>query len=325
MSALTPEMGPPVLVSLADVRAAAERIAAQVHRTPTLSSTSLTQMLGCRLAFKAELFQRTGSFKARGVLNRLRTVPAEALARGLITLSAGNHGAALAWAARVNRTRATIVMPATAVPSKIEAVRAYGGEPVLTSGNLLEECRRLERERGLTLVHPFDDPMVIAGQGTVGLELMEQVPDADLVIVPVGGGGLIAGIAAAVKRLRPATRVVGVEPSAADVMSRSLALGRPTHLEGQQTIADGLAAPFAGDLTFAHVRALVDSVVRVEEEHIVAALRLILQRLKLAAEPAGAAALAAITAGAVALERDMSVVCVLSGGNVDPNVLKRIL
>jgi threonine dehydratase len=325
MPAVTPEIDPPPLVSLDDVRAAARRIAGQVHRTPTLSSTSLAEMLGCRLAFKAELFQRTGSFKARGVLNRLLTLPAEALARGLLTLSAGNHGAALAWAARVNRTRATVVMPATAVPSKIEAVRAYGGEPVLTSGNLLEGCRRLERERGMTLVHPFDDPMVIAGQGTVGLELMEQVPDADLVIVPVGGGGLIAGIAAAVKRLRPATRVVGVEPSGADVMSQSLALGRPTHLEGQQTIADGLAAPFAGDLTFAHVRALVDSMVRVEEGDIIAALRLILQRLKLAAEPAGAAALAAIMTGALTPERDMSVVCVLSGGNADPNVLKRIL
>lgn len=325
MPALTPAIGPPLLVSLDDIRAAAQRTSNHVHRTPVLWSTSLGERLGCRLAFKAELFQRTGSFKVRGVLNRLLTLPAEALGRGLITLSAGNHGAALAWAARANHTRATVVMPATAVPSKVEAVRAYGGEPVLTSGNLLAECQRLERERGLTLVHPFDDPMVIAGQGTVGLELMEQVPDPDLVVVPVGGGGLIAGIAAAVKRLRPASRVVGVEPSAADVMSRSLALGRPTRLDGQQTIADGLAAPFAGELTYAHVRALADSVVRVEEQHIIAALRLILQRLKLAVEPAGAAALAALLAGAVAVERDMSVVCILSGGNMDPEVLKRIL
>lgn len=317
-------MGSP-LISLDDIRTAQGRIASRVHRTPTLSSESLTAMLGYRLSFKAELFQRTGSFKVRGVLNRLCTLPAEALAHGLITLSAGNHGAALAWAATASGTRAMVVMPATAVPSKVDAVRAYGGEPVLTPGNLLGECQRLERERGLTLVHPFDDPVIIAGQGTLGLEILDDVPDADVVIVPVGGGGLISGVAAAVKQMRPATRLVGVEPSGADVMSRSLAAGSPAHLDGQHTIADGLAAPFAGALTFAHVRQFVDTIVRVEDADIIRALGLILQRLKLAAEPAGAAALAAVLTGAANIERDARVVCVISGGNMDPGVLKRIL
>jgi threonine dehydratase len=315
----------PALVPLGEIRAASQRIAGRVHHTPTLTSESLSEAVKCQLSCKAELFQRTGSFKVRGVLNRLLTLPEDSLRKGLITLSAGNHGAALAWAARASGTRATVVMPDSAVPSKVEAVRAYGGDPVLVPGNLLEECQRLERERGLTLVHPFDDPMVIAGQGTVGLELLDDSPNPDVVIVPIGGGGLIAGVAAAVKSMRPATRVIGVEPAGADVMTRSLEAGHPTRLDRQQTIADGLAAPFAGRLTFAHVRDLVDQVVRVEDEDIVAALRLILQRMKLIVEPAGAASLAALLTGSVSVEPGARVVCVLSGGNVDPGVLRRIL
>ena len=324
ISGTVAQPGPP-LVTLDDVHAAERRIKTRVHRTPILSSATVAAAVRCRLAFKAELFQRTGSFKVRGVLNRLLTLPAEALRQGLVTLSAGNHGAALAWAASAAGTRATVVMPATAVPSKVAAVRAYGGEPVLTDGNLLERCEALQRDRGLMLIHPFDDPMIIAGHATLGLELLEDLPDIDIVVVPVGGGGLISGVAVAVKHQRPGTRVIGVEPTGADVMCRSLAAGSPQRLDRPQTVADGLAAPFAGALTFAHVRALVDAVVRVEDEAIIHALRLVLERLKLAVEPAGAAALAALLTGAASVEPGARVVCVLSGGNMDPGVLKRLL
>jgi threonine dehydratase len=313
------------LVALADIQAARHRIGPRVHRTPVHSASSLGGMLGVSLSLKAELFQKTGSFKARGAVNAVLSLAPEDLARGLITLSAGNHGAALAWAARTAGTRATVVMPATAVPSKVEAVRAYGGEAILTGGNLLEECAALQAERGLTLVHPFDDPHIIAGQGTVGLEILEDVPDCAVIVVPVGGGGLISGIAAAIKRLRPDVAIIGVEPAGADVMSRSLREGRPVRMDRPRSVADGLAAPFAGDLTFGHVRRLVDRVVVVPDETITRALRLLFERAKLLAEPAGAAALAALLQGGLDLAPGSAVVCVVSGGNADPGVLRDLL
>jgi threonine dehydratase len=216
-------------------------------------------------------------------------------------------------------------MPATAVQSKIAAIKEYGGEVVQTDGNLLEECHRIRAARGLTLVHPFDDPAIIAGQGTMGLEILEDVPEADAVVVPIGGGGLIAGIAAAIKHCRPDTKVIGVEPVGSDVMTRSLKAGKPVRMERSSTVADGLAAPFAGELTLPHVQSFVDQVVLVEDDAILKALRLILERAKLAPEPAGAAAYAALLARAAPVEPRSHVVCVVSGGNVDPAVLRRVL
>jgi threonine dehydratase len=282
-------------------------------------------MLGLRLYLKAELFQRTGSFKVRGVFNKLLTLPRDDGRDGLVSLSAGNHAAALAYGAATVGARATIVMPRTAVRSKIEATRAYGGDVVLTDGPLVDAVHDLMASRRLTLVHPFDDMAIMAGQGTVGLELVEDVPDLDAVIVPVGGGGLISGIAAAVKSARPNVRVIGVEATGADGVTRGLAAGHPVTLDRVTTIADGLAAPFAGEHTLRHIRQLVDDIVLVADEDIVAALRLIMQRCKLAAEPSGAAALAALLSKAVSLPRASVVACVVSGGNVDLDTLKRIL
>jgi threonine dehydratase len=313
------------LVTRADVEAARARVGTRVHRTPTLSATGLGEKVGVRLALKAELFQKTGSFKVRGVFNRGLLLSVQERERGFVSCSAGNHAAALAFVARELGTRAAIVMPERAVPTKIEATRAYGGEVVLTSGNVLEEARAIEQARGMTFVHPFDDLAVIAGHGVVGLEIIEDVPDVDVVIVPIGGGGLVSGIAAAVKGARPAARVIGVEPQAADVMTQSLAKGAPMHIPYPQTIADGLAAPFTGAHNLRHVQAFVDEVVRVSEDGIAEALRLIVQRAKLAAEPSGAAAYAALMAGAVAVPSGARVVCVVSGGNADPAVLRRIL
>jgi threonine dehydratase len=314
-----------MLLELADLERARARTGDRVHVTPMLSSATIGDELGVRLHLKAELFQKTGSFKPRGVFSKLLSMDPADLARGLVSLSAGNHAAALAYGATAAGARATIVMPASAMPSKVAATRRYGGEVVQTDGSLLDTCLELQRERDLTLVHPFDDLAVMAGQGAVGLEILEQVPEPDLVIVPVGGGGLISGVAAAVKLQRPATRVVGVEPTGADAMSRSLEQGVPAHLDKVETIADGLAPPFAGEHTLRHVQAFVDEVVRVTDEEIAGAVRVLVRRCKLAAEPSGAASLAALLSGKVRPAAGSTVVCIVSGGNAEPDVLRQLL
>jgi threonine dehydratase len=317
--------GPGVLLEPEDVEQARARIDGRVHVTPTMSVTTLGDELGVRLHLKAELFQKTGSFKPRGVFNKLLSMSRADLSRGLVSMSAGNHAAALAYGATAVGARATIVMPATAMPSKVEATKRYGGEVVQTEGSVLDACLALQRERDLTLVHPFDDLAIMAGQGTVGLELLQQVPNADMVVVPVGGGGLISGIAVAVKLQRPSIRVVGVEPHGADAMSRSLERGAPVHLERVDTIADGLAPPFAGEHTLRHVEHFVDEMVRVADSEIVDALRVLIQHAKLAAEPSGGASLAALLSGRASPAAGSTVVCVISGGNVAPDVLKNLL
>ena len=314
-----------MLLGLEDIQRAQARIGGRVRVTPVMSSATIGDELGVRLALKAELFQKTGSFKPRGVFNKLLSMDPADRSRGLVSLSAGNHAAALAYGAAAAGATATIVMPAGAMPSKVEATRRYGGEVVQTDGSLLDTCLALQRERDLTMVHPFDDLAVMAGQGTVGLELLEQVPDAGMVVVPVGGGGLISGIAAAVKLQHASVRLVGVEPEGADAMSRSLEQGAPAHLEKVDTIADGLAPPFAGEHTFRHVQQFVDEIVRVTDSEIIDALQVLLQRCKLAAEPAGAASLAALLAGKISPAAGSTVVCVISGGNIGLNVLKQML
>lgn len=314
-----------MLLELEDIQRARARIEGRVQVTPMMSSTTLGDRLMVRLHLKAELFQKTGSFKPRGVFNKLLSMDPADLSRGLVSLSAGNHAAALAYGAAAVGAKATIVMPASAMPSKVEATRRYGGEVVQTEGSLLDACQALQRERDLTLVHPFDDPAIVAGQGTVGLELLGQVPSVDMVVVPVGGGGLIAGTAAAVKLQHPSVRVVGVEPEGADAMSRSLEQGAPAHLERVDTIADGLAPPFAGEHTFRHVQRFVDEMVRVTDGEILDALRALIQRCKLAAEPSGAASLAALLSGRVVPKAGSTVVCVISGGNLGLDLLKQLL
>jgi threonine dehydratase len=309
-----------------DVRAARERIADLVHRTPTLRSRSLGDELGgIELHLKAELFQRTGSFKPRGVANKLRSLSDEEKARGFVAISRGNHAQALAYAASAIGTGATIVMASDAVPAKVNATRAYGGEVVLTDGDIWEHCQRLMDERGLTLVHPFDDDTVMAGQGTIGLELLEDVPTLETVVVPIGGGGLIAGIATAIKDARPEVRIVGVEAEASDAMARALAAGTSVQIGNRRTIADGINAPYAGERCLPIVQRHVGEVVTVSEDEIVAGLRLLLERSKLAAEPAAATPVAALLAGRVRTQPGERVVCVVSGGNLDLGTLKSVL
>jgi threonine dehydratase len=314
-------------IDLADIVAAQQRIAGVLYRTPLVTSPWLSRLIGGSLALKAEMLQITGSFKPRGALNRLTTLTAAEKARGVITISAGNHGAGLAYAGALLGVKATVVMPAAAATAKIEATRRYGGEVVLhgTSQDLLSKCQELQRAENLVFVHPFDDPLVIAGQGTIGLELVEEMPELDLVIVPVGGGGLISGIATALKATHPKTRIVGVEPVGAAAMTRSLAQGAVAHLEQTSTIADGLAAPFAGEHTLAHVQRYVDEIVVVTDDEIADAVRLILEQCKLLAEPAGAAGVAALLAQKVAAPPGAHVACILSGGNMDGTRLKDLL
>lgn len=316
------------MVTLDGIEAARERIAPHLHRTPLLSARRVGEAAGLNgLLVKAEILQKTGSFKARGALNHLLTLGEEGRRRGVVTISAGNHAAALAWAASVAGVSCTVVMPGNASRSKAAAAAGYGAEVVLhgTVFEAFERARELERSRGLTFVHPFDDPAVIAGQGTVGLEIAEDAPGPGTVVVPVGGGGLIAGVAAALRGLDPTWRVVGVEPEGACAMSRSVAAGRPVRLEAVDTIADGLAAPMAGELPFAHVAEQVDAMVTVPDSAIRKAVALLLSSTKLLVEPAGAAGVAALLEGVVPGVDGGPVIAVLCGGNVDLPTLARLV
>jgi threonine dehydratase len=268
---------------------------------------------------KAELFQKTGSFKVRGLLHKVLLLTPEERMLGVITVSAGNAAGALAWAAQTAGVPATVVMATTAVPAKIEAARAYGAEVVLVEGDLIAAYESTRDERGLTGVHPFDDLDVIAGHGSLGVELVEDRPDLDTVLVPVGGGGLISGVALAVRLLLPSARIIGIEPETADVVSRSLASGNAEKLPTARSVADGLAAPVCGTHNLAVIQQYVDEVVRVSDAAIVEATRLVMSRTKLALEPAAAAPFAALLEGKVTL-RGLTA-GVVSGGNLDVSKL----
>lgn len=315
------------MVTFDDVLAAQAAIAGRVHRTPIFGSDTLGRRIGGRVILKAECLQKTGSFKPRGVLNKLRTLSAEEKARGLITISAGNHAQALAWGAQQIGAACTVVMPAHASRSKADAAAAYGANVVL-HGSMPEAFAKVDElrvEKNLTLVHPFDDPLIIAGQGTVGAEIVEQAPDVTKVVVPIGGGGLIGGVAFAVKHLKPNVKVYGVEPEGASAMSQSRAAGRPVRIDRVETIADGLSAPYASELTLALNQRYVEDVIVLTDDQIVEATRLLLERSKLLAEPAGAAGVAALLWGKIPIEPDDVIVAVVSGGNIDLDRLRTIL
>jgi threonine dehydratase len=317
----------PNTISLDTVLAARETIAGRLHRTPSFSSATLSELTGARVHLKAELFQRTGSFKPRGVLNKLAALTAEERAQGVIGISAGNHAQALAYGAREAGLSVLVVMWADANPAKIAAAQAYGAEVDLVAPGPTEAFDRLHEliaETGRTLVHPFDDPLVIAGQGTVGLEIVEDVAEVDVVVVPVGGGGLISGIATAVKGLRPQARIVAVEPELSPALHEALKAGRPVPVQ-PRSIADGLGAPFAGDHAVRVCTAVGVESVLVSEEEIEEGFRFVYRRAKLACEPAGAATTAALLAGKVAVSPGNTVVAVVSGGNAAPETASAIL
>ena len=313
------------LLGAGDFDRAAARIGPLVEHTPLRECATLSDRLRARVLVKAENLQHTGSFKIRGVLNALLTCREQGdLPAGIATYSAGNHAAAVSYATTRLGIPAVVCMPPAAVASKVAAVRRYGGEIVFTD-DLVGACGEVIAERGYRLLHPFDDRTVIAGHGTVGLEILTDSPAPDLVLVPVGGGGLISGVATAIKTRSPGTRVVGVEPLGANAMSYALRRDAPEPLpQRPKSIADGLTAPFAGRHTLAHVKAFVDDVIELDDQPIVDAWWPLMDATKLLLEPSAVVGLAAILDGAVSYDEGSTIVLVLSGGNTGPENLRRL-
>ena len=327
---------PDPFVSLEQIRAARERITGRVHRTLMLSSATAAGLARAatgarlrddRLFVKSEHLQKTGSFKPRAALSKLTSLMQAERAAGVITLSAGNAAQAYAWAGREEGVAVTVTMPAGAVRSKVDASLEYGAEVVLHGEHVGETLARLQElvaERGLTLVHPFDDREVIAGNGSVGLEILDDLPDVDLVVVGIGGGGLISGVATALKELRPGVRVIGVEPVGSEAMSLAMKAGEVVRV-APVSVADGLGAPFAGEWTLPICQRYLDDIVLIDDAMILRGMRFAAERMKQVLEPAGAAALAAVIHGRIPI-RDGERVCVVaSGGNVEISRLGEFL
>jgi threonine dehydratase len=316
------------MFGLSDIRAAQQRIKGRVHRTPLLSATALGERAGVKLFLKCESFQKTGSFKARGALNKVLSLTSGEKAKGIVTVSAGNHAQAVAWAARSVDAPCVVVMPSGAPRSKVEAVRGYGAEIVFHDDRhtLFDKLAEVRDARGLTFVHPFDDPVVLAGAGTAGLEIVEELPEVDIVLVPVGGGGLLGGVATAVKSVRPATRVVALELAAGPGLGPAVAAGKPVPVPRPAgTLADGMTPPFVGALPLEIVTRLHVEIETVTEDEIAGAMRALMSRAKLVAEGSGAAATAGLLSGRVKARPGSTVAVLVSGGNVDPERLGEVL
>jgi threonine dehydratase len=308
------------LIELADIQSAAERIRGRVHRTPLLSAATIGERAGVRLHLKCENLQKTGSFKPRGALNKVLSLSPAERAKGLITVSAGNHAQAVAWAARAVSVPCAVVMPEDAPRSKLDAVRGYGADVILHAdrATLFDRLHEEQAARGSTFVHPFDDPVGLAGAGTTGLEIAEDLPEVDVVIVPVGGGGLMCGVVCAIKALRPEIRTIAVELEAGPGLRPALDAGKPVPVpRPAHTLADGMTPPFVGAIPLLAARRFVDEIVTVTEEEIVNAMEVLLTRAKLYVEGSGAAATAALLGGKASVPDGARVVAIVSGGNVD--------
>ena len=315
-------------ITLNDIRAARETVRDVITLTPMLRDETLSKDLNVPVFLKAECLQRSGSFKVRGAFNKISSLTSEERARGVIAPSAGNHAQGVALAASVYGVQATIVMPSFAPLTKVEATRGYGATVILegaTFDDAAHYARVLATEQGLTFVHAFNDEKIMAGQGTIGLEVLEALPNVTVLIVPIGGGGLIAGIATAVKALNPSVRIIGVQAAGCSAVKPSLAAGMPVAVAAAQTIADGIAVKRPGELTLPIIQALVDEVLEVTDDEIARAIVHCSQRAKLVVEGAGAAGLAALIAGKIKLEPTDTVCALLCGGNIDGNLLSRVI
>jgi len=316
---------PPLPLGREVFEAAYARVAPHVHHTPLLASSTLAALTGFDVRLKAEVFQRTGSYKIRGPLNKFPQLTEEERRRGVVCSSAGNHAQCVALAARIMGMQAVVVMAENATPSKVAATRGYGAE-VVQYGTIWDEAdqraRQLVRERGLTYIHPFDDLQLIGGQGTLGLEIVRDWPEVDVIVVPIGGGGLISGVAMAVKSVKPAVRIVGVESSGAPGMRDSVAAGRVVTLDRVDCVIDGLRVKRVGETTFEVVRRFVDDIVTLPDEQIFEAMLWVMARAKLVVEGAAAAPVAALLHGLVQAPAGARVACVLSGGNVNLDQLR---
>ena len=315
-------------VTLADIQAARERLGTAVYRTPCARSETLSRVTGQNVFLKLENLQMTGSFKERGALNRIATLTPEQARRGVVAASAGNHAQGVAYHATQRGIRSVIVMPLATPLVKVQATRGFGAEVVLHGANYDEACieaTRLCEAEHMTFIHPFDDPLVIAGQGTIGLELLDQIENLEAVVVPIGGGGLIGGIACAIKEQRPEVRVVGVQTARLPSMQRALHEGHPVTIDPATTIADGIAVRRSGDITFPLVQRYVNEIVTVNEDEIASAILTLLEREKTLAEGAGATALAAVLQHRTSLPAFTRVAVLVCGGNIDVTLLSRII
>jgi threonine dehydratase len=315
------------LISIESVQEAAKLIKGKVIRTPLVSSPSLSKMFGGEIYLKLENLQKTGSFKIRGATHSILRHHDKIASGGVVAASAGNHAQGVALAAKQAHVPSTIVMPEWASISKQEATRGYGGKVVIAGQSLGESLKKAEEIAGedKTFIHPFDDPDIIAGQGTVALEILEDLKEVDSILVPIGGGGLISGVALAAKTIRPQVNIIGVQSAACPSAYESYRKGKITRVESEQSIADGISVKQVGELNFHIIRNFVDDVVLVEEDHIAAAILLLLERKKILAEGAGAVSLGALLNGSVSVLPGSRVVLLISGGNVDSSLLGRML
>ncbi|RKL62523.1 threonine ammonia-lyase [Thermoanaerobacteraceae bacterium SP2] len=314
-------------VTLQDIREAREILKSVVYKTGVVHNTTFSEMSGNSVCLKMENLQKTGSFKLRGAFNKIAHLTDEEKRHGVIASSAGNHAQGVAMGATFYGIKSTIVMPKHAPLSKISATKSYGADVVLC-GNVYDEAyaeaMRLQKETGATFIHPFNDPQVIAGQGTIGLEILEDLPDADAIVVPIGGGGLISGVSIAAKSIKPGIKIIGVQSKNMPSMAESVENKKITTVDGTPTIADGIAVKTPGELTFSIIRKYVDNIITVDEDEIANAILLLLERAKVIAEGAGAVPVAAIL-NRMEDFRDKKIVALVSGGNIDVNILSRII
>lgn len=318
----------PLPISINDIKDASSRLKPYIHRTPLLRAEKLDDLLGCVTYFKPECLQRTGSFKIRGATNKILTMTEEERSRGIIASSSGNHAQGVAFAARMLNIKATIVLPTNAPQVKVDGTRALGAEVVQYGYGSIERYKKLYEivdEKGYAVVHSYNDPMLIAGQGTVGYEIMQDLSDVDTVIVPLGGGGLMAGVAVAIKETNPSVRVIGAEPAAIPRYTASRQAGQPVEVEMKDTVADGLMICVTGSNTYPIIEKYVDEVVPVEDEYTIKALEAIIFSGKVLVEASAAICVGAVLSGKVKVEKDEKVAFVLTGGNIDPSTLLKLI
>ena len=312
------------MINITDIQKAYSNISINIHRTPISTSTYLSQKFNSKIFFKQELFQKTGSFKIRGVLNKLSSLSSDQLKNGVISLSSGNHAQAVAYGSKIYNISSTIVMPTYSTKSKIEATKGYGAKVIITDEELITVVKEIQKETNATLIHPFDDDHIIAGQGTLGLEITEDMPEIDHIFTAIGGGGLISGICIAMKAHNPKIKIIGIEPEGADGMRQSLEKKKPVTLDSINTIADGLSAPFIGEKNFEIVQKHIDQLITVSDKEIIETMWLIFERTKLFVEPSAAAGLAPILFDKYKLPNNSKAMFILCGGNIDKEKLIQI-
>ena len=312
--------------SIDNFQSVLERIKPFINKTPIISSSSLNEKFDLDIYFKLELMQKTGSFKSRGAINKVLKLTKEEKSRGVVAISAGNHAQATSWACAQFGVKSKIIMPHTASKSKINATKSYGGEVILTEEKMMDVCQSLIEKENLSFVHPFDDLDVLMGQGTVSLEVIEEIKNIDYAFISIGGGGLIAGMSSVLKQINPKIKIIGVEPINSNVMTNSLKSNKPETFDtiNNKTIADTLNAPFAGKITFEYVKKYVDEILNVSEEEMIESLRIMIERLKVVPEPSASACFVPIVYNKLKIPSQSKCLVVVCGGNIDLKKIKSL-